>query len=124
MVAKEQKVIVVGGGLAGLSCTMKLAELGMKVKLVSITRVKRSHSVCAQGGINAAMDPKEEGDSPLIHAYETLKSGDFLSDQPPVVEMCLAAPHIINMMERLGCPFNRTQEGNIDVRRFGGSLYH
>ncbi|MDB6081322.1 MAG: sdhA [Chlamydiia bacterium] len=121
---KEKTVIVVGGGLAGLSCAMKLAEQGIHVKIVSITKVKRSHSVCAQGGINAAFDPKGEGDSPLIHAYETIKGGDFLADQPPVVEMCLAAPHIIHMMERLGCPFNRTPEGNVDVRRFGGTLYH
>ncbi|MBS0636589.1 MAG: succinate dehydrogenase flavoprotein subunit [Verrucomicrobia bacterium] len=119
-----KQVIVVGGGLAGLSCTMRLAELGIHVKLVSITKVKRSHSVCAQGGINAALNLRNEGDSPLIHAYETLKGGDFLADQPPVVEMCLAAPGIIRMMDRLGCPFNRTPEGNIDVRRFGGSLFH
>ena len=120
----KNEVIVVGGGLAGLSCAMKLAELGIYVKLVSITKVKRSHSVCAQGGINAAFDSKLEGDSPLMHAYETIKGGDFLADQAPVVEMCLSAPGIIRMMERLGCPFNRTPEGNIDVRRFGGSLYH
>lgn len=121
--ARKKEVIVVGGGLAGLSCAMRLAELGVYVKLISITKVKRSHSVCAQGGINAALNLKNEGDSPLIHAYETIKGGDFLADQPPVVEMCLAAPGIIRMMDRLGCPFNRTPEGNIDVRRFGGSLF-
>jgi succinate dehydrogenase / fumarate reductase flavoprotein subunit len=119
-----KSVIVVGGGLAGLSCTMRLAESGIKVQLISITQVKRSHSVCAQGGINAALNLKNEGDSPLIHAYETIKGGDFLADQPPVVEMCLAAPGIIRMMDRLGCPFNRTEDGTLDVRRFGGSLYH
>ncbi len=121
---KKKEVIVVGGGLAGLSTAMRLAEVGIHVKLISITKVKRSHSVCAQGGINAALNLKNEGDSPLIHAYETLKGGDFLANQPPVVEMCLAAPGIIRMMDRLGCPFNRTAEGNIDVRRFGGSLFH
>lgn len=121
---RKKEVIVVGGGLAGLSAAMRLAELGIHVKLVCITKVKRSHSVCAQGGINAALNIKGEGDSPFIHAYETLKGGDFLADQPPVVEMCLAAPGIIRMMDRLGCPFNRTAEGNIDVRRFGGSLFH
>lgn len=121
---RKKEVIVVGGGLAGLSCCMRLAELGAHVKLVSVTKVKRSHSVCAQGGINASLNLKNEGDSPLIHAYETIKGGDFLADQPPVVEMCLAAPGIIRMMDRLGCPFNRTPEGNIDVRRFGGSLFH
>lgn len=124
MVKQNRCVIVVGGGLAGLATTMRLAELGLHVQLFSVTKVKRSHSVCAQGGINAALNSKNEGDSPLIHAYETIKGGDFLADQPPVVEMCLSAPGIIRMMERMGCPFNRTIDGKIDVRRFGGSLYH
>lgn len=121
---KNKDVIVVGGGLAGLAAAMKLAENGCNVKLVSVTKVKRSHSVCAQGGINAAMNLKNEDDSPFIHAYDTIKGGDFLADQPPVLEMCLAAPGIIRMMERFGCPFNRTPEGNMDFRRFGGTLYH
>lgn len=119
-----KEVIVVGGGLAGLSAAMKLAEKGCHVKIVSVTKVKRSHSVCAQGGINAAMNLKNEEDSPLIHAYDTIKGGDFLADQPPVLEMCLAAPGIIRMLDRFGCPFNRTPEGNLDFRRFGGTLYH
>lgn len=124
MAKKAKEIIVVGGGLAGLSCAMKLAEGGCTVKLVSVTKVKRSHSVCAQGGINAALNMKNEDDSPHIHAYDTIKGGDFLVDQPPVLEMCLAAPGIIRMMDRLGCPFNRTKEGNLDVRRFGGTLYN
>jgi succinate dehydrogenase / fumarate reductase flavoprotein subunit len=119
-----KEVIVVGGGLAGLSAAMKLAEHGCHIKIVSVTKCKRSHSVCAQGGINAAMNLKGEDDSPLVHAYDTIKGGDFLADQPPVLEMCLAAPGIIRMMERFGCPFNRTAEGNLDFRRFGGTLYH
>lgn len=120
----HKEVIVVGGGLAGLSAAMKLAEKGCHVKIISVTKVKRSHSVCAQGGINAAMNLKNEDDSPYIHAYDTIKGGDFLADQPPVLEMCLAAPSIIRMMDRFGCPFNRTPEGNVDFRRFGGTLYY
>jgi succinate dehydrogenase / fumarate reductase, flavoprotein subunit len=121
---KLREVIVVGGGLAGLSAAMKLAENGCCVKIVSVTKVKRSHSVCAQGGINAAINLKGEEDSPIIHAYDTIKGGDFLANQPPVLEMCLAAPAIIHMMDRFGCPFNRTPEGNLDFRRFGGTLYN
>lgn len=120
----EKKVIVIGGGLAGLSAAMKLAENGCRVQIVSVTKVKRSHSVCAQGGINAAMNLKSEEDSPIIHAYDTIKGGDFLANQAPVLEMCLSAPAIIYMMDRFGCPFNRTPEGNLDFRRFGGTLYN
>jgi succinate dehydrogenase / fumarate reductase flavoprotein subunit len=120
----DKKVIVVGGGLAGLSAAMKLAEQGCRVQIVSVTKVKRSHSVCAQGGINAAMNAMGEDDSPIIHAYDTIKGGDFLGDQPPILEMCLCGPSIIYLMDRLGCPFNRTPEGNLDFRRFGGTLYN
>ena len=116
--------IVVGGGLAGLAAAMKLAENGCRVKIISVTKCKRSHSVCAQGGINAAFNTMGENDSPIIHAYDTIKGGDFLADQPPILEMCLSAPGIIYMLDRFGCPFNRTPEGNLDFRRFGGTLYH
>ncbi len=124
MSEKNKKAIVVGGGLAGLSAAMKLAENDCRVQIISVTKVRRSHSVCAQGGINAAINLKGEDDSPIIHAYDTIKGGDFLANQPPVLEMCLAAPAIIYMMDRFGCPFNRTPEGNLDFRRFGGTLYN
>ncbi len=121
---KNKVVIVVGGGLAGLAAAMKLAEKGCRVQLVSLTKVRRSHSVCAQGGINIAVNLKGEGDSPYIHAYDTIKGGDFLANQPPVLEMCLAGPGILRMFDRMGCPFNRTPEGHLDFRRFGGTLYN
>lgn len=73
----ERDVIVVGGGLAGLSAAMKLSENGCRVKIVSVTKVKRSHSVCAQGGINAAINSMGEDDSPIIHAYDTIKGEIF-----------------------------------------------
>lgn len=124
MTRKCCRVIIIGGGLAGLSAAMQLADRGILVELFSLTKVKRSHSVCAQGGINAALNLKNENDSPYIHAYDTIKGGDFLADQPPVLEMCLTAPRIIHMLDRFGCPFNRDAQGNLDVRRFGGTLYH
>ncbi len=121
---RPREVVVVGGGLAGLSAAMKLASLGCHVSIVSVTKVKRSHSVCAQGGINAALNLMGEDDSPLIHAYDTIKGGDFLADQPPILEMCMAGPKIIHLLDRIGCCFNRTPEGHLDFRRFGGTLYN
>jgi len=121
---KIRRVIVVGGGLAGLTTTMKLCEAGVAVDLFSLVPVKRSHSVCAQGGINASVNTKGEGDSPQIHLEETVYGGDFLANQPPVKGMADAAPGIVFMLDRMGVPFNRTGEGLLDFRRFGGSLFH
>ncbi len=120
----EARFTVVGGGLAGLMTTIKLAEAGQKVDLFSLVPVKRSHSVCAQGGINGAVNTKGEGDRPDIHFEETVHGGDFLADQPPVKGMCDAAPGIVYLLDRMGVPFNRTPEGLLDFRRFGGTLYH
>ncbi len=118
------RVVVVGGGLAGLACTMKLGELGIPVDLVSLVPVKRSHSVCAQGGINSCNDQTRQlGDSEWKHLDDTLYGGDFLQHQPPVQEMSVWAPKVIELMDRLGVTFNRTDEGYIDRRRFGGTLY-
>lgn len=120
----KQRVVVIGGGLAGLSSTMKLAELGVQVDLLSLTPVKRSHSVCAQGGINSCNDQTRQlGDSEWKHLDDTVYGGDFLNHQPPVKEMAYWAPKVIDLMDRLGVPFNRTGEGFIDRRRFGGTLY-
>jgi succinate dehydrogenase / fumarate reductase flavoprotein subunit len=119
-----ERYIVVGGGLAGLMTVIKLAEAGKHVDVFSIVPVKRSHSVCAQGGINGAVNTKGEGDNPDIHVKDTLKGGDFLAEQPPVRGMCYAAPHIIYLLDRMGVPFNRTSEGLLDFRRFGGTLYN
>jgi succinate dehydrogenase / fumarate reductase, flavoprotein subunit len=122
--AANPKIIVVGGGLAGLSATIKIAEMGGHVDLFSIVPVKRSHSVCAQGGINAAKNLKGEGDSTWQHFDDTVYGGDFLANQPPVKAMCEAAPGIIDLLDRMGVPFNRTPEGLLDFRRFGGTLHH
>ena len=120
----QQKVVVVGGGLAGLSASMKLAELGVAVDMISLVPVKRSHSVCAQGGINSCNDQTRQlGDSEWKHFDDTIYGGDFLNHQPPVKEMAYWAPRVIDLMDRVGVTFNRTQEGFLDRRRFGGTLY-
>src|ERR1700755_2294633 len=121
---KHPKIIVVGGGLAGLMDTIRVREAGVPVELFSIVPVKRSHSVCAQGGINAAKNQKGEGDTTLKHFDDTIYGGDFLANQPLVKRMGEAAPGIIDLLDRMGVTFNRTPEGLLDYRRFGGTLYH
>ncbi len=122
--AAKKRVIIVGGGLAGLACAVKLAEVGVEVDLFSMVPVKRSHSVCAQGGINATNDiARQQGFSEWVHFDETVLGGDFLADQPPVLEMANWAPRVIDLLDRMGVPFNRTPEGQRDLRLFGGSLF-
>ena len=120
----QPRVIVVGGGLAGLAAAMRVAEGGGAVLLFSTVPVKRSHSVCAQGGINAAVNWKGEGDSTWEHFDYTVYGGDFLANQPPVKDMCDAAPDIVFLLDRMGVPFSRTAEGLLDFRRFGGTKHH
>ena len=120
----NKRVMIVGGGLAGLAAAMKLAELDVEVDLMSLTPVKRSHSVCAQGGINSVNElTRQQGDSEWLHFDDTVYGGDFLQHQPPVFEMTEWGPKIIDLMDRLGVPFNRTPEGLRDQRRFGGTLF-
>lgn len=120
----QQRVIVVGGGLAGLAASVRVAEAGLSVDLFSLVPVKRSHSVCAQGGINACNEvARQQGYSEYEHFDETIYGGDFLADQHPVLEMANWAPRIIDLLDRMGVPFNRTGEGFRDLRLFGGSLF-
>ncbi len=120
----QPRILVVGGGLAGLAAAMRLAELGADVDLMSLVPVKRSHSVCAQGGINSVNAlTRQQGDNEWKHLDDTVYGGDFLQHQPPVKEMADWGPRIIDLMDRLGVPFNRTPEGFRDQRRFGGTLY-
>ena len=124
MASNGIKIAIVGGGLAGLAAAMKIAEAGHAVELFSIVPVKRSHSVCAQGGINGAVNTKGEGDSTWEHFDDTVYGGDFLANQPPVKAMCEMAPSIIFLFDRMGVPFSRTAEGLLDFRRFGGTKHH
>ncbi|HLA09762.1 MAG TPA: succinate dehydrogenase flavoprotein subunit [Pyrinomonadaceae bacterium] len=124
MASNGTRIAIVGGGLAGLAAAMKIAEAGQSVDLFSVVPVKRSHSVCAQGGINGAVNTKGEGDSTWEHFDDTVYGGDFLANQPPAKAMCEMAPSIIYLFDRLGVPFSRTKEGLLDFRRFGGTKHH
>jgi succinate dehydrogenase / fumarate reductase flavoprotein subunit len=124
MASNGMKIAVVGGGLAGLAAAMKIAEAGHAVDLFSVVPVKRSHSVCAQGGINGAVNTKGEGDSTWEHFDDTVYGGDFLANQPPAKAMCEMGPAVIYLFDRMGVPFSRTSEGLLDFRRFGGTKHH
>src|SRR4026208_627928 len=124
MASNGMKIAIVGGGLAGLAAAMKIAEAGHNVELFSVVPVKRSHSVCAQGGINGAVNTKGEGDSTWQRLVATVYGGAFLANRPPAKAMCEMAPSIIYLFDRMGVPFSRTPEGLLDFRRFGGTKHH
>src|SRR5260370_42234054 len=105
--AASPRIIVVGGGLAGLASVIKIAEAGGTVDLFSIVPVKRSHSVCAQGGINAAKNLKGEGDDVLKHFDDTIYGGDLLAHHTPVKNMTAQGPAIIDLLARIGVRVNR-----------------
>lgn len=106
--------------MGGLWATLRLVEAGVAVDLFALFEVKRSHSACAQGGINAVLDTKGQGDSVRQHIVDTIKGGAYLADQPPIVTMCEQAPGLIHTFERMGVTFSRTPEGLLDLRLFGG----
>jgi succinate dehydrogenase / fumarate reductase flavoprotein subunit len=111
-------VIIVGAGLAGLRAAI---ELGQDTSIAVITKVfaTRSHSGAAQGGIGAAIG-NEEKDSWQWHMFDTVKGSDYLGDQDAIEIMTKDAPRVIYELEHMGVPFNRTPEGKIAQRAFGG----
>jgi len=110
--------LVIGGGGAGMAAAIELSD---KVRTAVISKLypTRSHTGAAQGGVCAALGNVEE-DSPEWHAFDTVKGGDYLVDQPAAALMCDEAIEAIYQLERWGLPFNRTPDGKIDQRRFGG----
>ncbi len=117
---RKPRILVIGGGLGGLWATLTVASRGIPVTLFSLFEVKRSHSACAQGGINAVLDTKGEYDSVEQHIRDTIKGGAYLANQPPIKSMCESAPGLIRTFERMGVTFSRTPEGLLDLRLFGG----
>ncbi|OHB99164.1 MAG: fumarate reductase (quinol) flavoprotein subunit [Planctomycetes bacterium RIFCSPLOWO2_12_FULL_39_13] len=116
-------VIVVGGGLAGLRAAIELNRHNVKVAIISKVHPTRSHSIAAQGGINAPLGNHPRGgyDNCEKHAFDTVKGSDYLADQDAVIRMTKDAAERIYEMEHWGCPFNRNAEGKIAQRPFGGA---
>ena len=111
--------IVIGAGGAGLRATMGLAEKGYNVACISKLFPTRSHTVAAQGGINAALGNITEDDWKW-HFYDTVKGSDWLGDQDAIQYMCREAPKVVLELENYGLPFSRTKDGKIYQRAFGG----
>ena len=111
--------VVVGAGGAGLRAAMGLSEHGFKTACITKLFPTRSHTVAAQGGINAALANATEDDW-RWHMYDTVKGGDWLGDQDAMHYMCKEAPHAVLELESYGLPFSRTDDGEIYQRAFGG----
>jgi succinate dehydrogenase / fumarate reductase flavoprotein subunit len=120
---KRHNVIVVGGGIAGLRAAIETKKHEVDVAVISMIYPLRSHSVAAQGGINAALKNVDLNDSVDAHAYDTVKGSDYLADQESVYQFCLDAPIRVHELDKWGCPFSRLQNGKIAQRPFGGSQH-
>jgi succinate dehydrogenase / fumarate reductase flavoprotein subunit len=117
------EILVIGGGLAGLRAALAANQYNAKVGILSKVHPLRSHSVAAQGGINASLGnhPRGGHDNWEKHAYDTVKGSDFLADQDAVIRMTKEAASRVYEVEHWGCPFSRTEEGKISQRPFGGA---
>ena len=115
-----KNVIVIGAGLSGLTCSVKLAEYGNHVKLFSPSPSERAQSVMAMGGINAALDNKGQDDSPSQHYTDTINGGQEINNHNAVKKLTDDAPSIIEWLSNIGTSFTRDENNNIDQRYFGG----
>src|SRR5438874_3001434 len=111
-------VLIIGAGLAGQRAALAAARAGASVAVMSKVHPVRSHSVAAAGGINAAISVADDWRS---HAYDTVKGSDFLGDQDAIEVMCSEAPHEVMHLEHIGVTFHRNDEGELDLRAFGGA---
>ncbi|HEY62861.1 MAG TPA: FAD-binding protein, partial [Anaerolineae bacterium] len=118
MKTHQHEVIVVGAGGAGLMAGLYASKTA-DTAIISKLYPTRSHTGTAQGGISAALGNYEE-DRPEWHMYDTVKGSDYLGDQDAIEFMCAEAPEIVFELEHMGLPFNRTPEGKIAQRPFGG----
>lgn len=119
----RHEIIVVGGGLSGLRAAIEAKIRGADVAILCETYPMRSHSVAAQGGINASLGNSDPSDSVEKHAFDTVKGSDYLADQDSVIELCEDAIIRVRELDAWGCPFSRYDDGRIAQRPFGGAEF-
>ncbi len=112
-------VVIIGSGGAGMRCALQLADAGHRVAIITKVLPTRSHTVAAQGGINASLG-NVDSDHWHWHMYDTVKGSDYLGDQDAIEYMCRAAPLLVRELEHQGVPFSRLENGRIYQRPFGG----
>ncbi len=116
----DYDVVVVGSGLAGLRAAVEAASLGVEVAVVTKVVGPRSHSISAEGGMAAVVHPQKTGDSYELHAYDTVRGGDFLVDQEAAITLAYEAPKEVYFLDSIGVPWNRDPDGTFSLRQFGG----
>jgi succinate dehydrogenase / fumarate reductase flavoprotein subunit len=117
---KQHDILIIGAGLAGLRAAFEGVTAGLNTAVVSKIHPLRSHSCAAQGGVNAAINPKDDWHH---HAYDTVKGADFVGDQDSIDMMCAEAPQAVLDLDAMGCPFSREDDGTIAQRAFGGQNF-
>ena len=117
---KEHDILIIGAGLAGLRAAFEGITAGYSTAVISKVHPLRSHSCAAQGGVNAAINPKDDWHD---HAYDTVKGADYIGDQDSIELMCSEAPQAVLDLDAMGCPFSREEDGTIAQRPFGGQNF-
>jgi succinate dehydrogenase / fumarate reductase flavoprotein subunit len=116
----KHDILIIGAGLAGLRAAFEGITAGLDTAVVSKIHPLRSHSCAAQGGVNAAINPKDDWHH---HAFDTVKGADYIGDQDSIDLMCREAPQAVLDLDAMGCPFSREEDGTIAQRAFGGQNF-